>query len=394
MDRPVDARFRWHPSARLVDAAGLSHRAGVAPTGGALDDADPVAALQLAIGADCFRIGAADAPPPVAWAGGGPMLETLSGGTSGLPRRILRTQASWIASFQVNAGIFGIGPAARVATPGRLVHSLALYAACEGLHLGAEVHLLSGKRPDRQAAALAARGITHLYATPAQLRAFPRAPACSGLAHVIVGGARLDAALRGHLARLFPGAAVHEFYGASETSFLTLSDAETPSGSVGAAFPGVELRIDGAGLIWARSPYLALGYAGAAGSALWQDGWVTAGETGRIEAGHLYLSGRAGRVIRVAEHSLHPEEMEVFLMSCSGVQQAAVLPRPDPARGQVPVAVIAGERDAEAAILAALRGAFGPMLAPRSIQWWAEEWPALASGKTDLGALERAMPWR
>ena len=48
-----------------------------------------------------------------------------------------------MASFRVNAG-FGIGPGARVAVLGRLVHSLSLYGAIEGLHLGAEVHLLEG----------------------------------------------------------------------------------------------------------------------------------------------------------------------------------------------------------------------------------------------------------
>ena len=64
----------------------------------------------------------------------------------------------------------GIGPGARIAVLGRLIHSLSLYGAIEGLHLGAEVHLLDSLRPDRQRKALALRRITHLYATPAQLR--------------------------------------------------------------------------------------------------------------------------------------------------------------------------------------------------------------------------------
>ncbi|WP_168733034.1 AMP-binding protein [Aliigemmobacter aestuarii] len=394
--QPGGAIFRWHDAARLIDGAGRAFGPAGPCEGGVLADADAVAALRSAIGSPAFRIGATGAPSPRAdrVPAGAPVLETLSGGTSGTPRRILRTQASWIASFDVNARLFGIGPGARVAVLGRLVHSLALYAAIEALHLGAEAHLLDRLRPDRQAEALALRDITHLYATPAQLRSLPAtARPCPGLRHLIVGGAQLDPALKDRMALLFPSAVQREFYGASETSFLTVTDADTPRGSVGAAYPGVEIALDPDGAIWARSPYLALGYAGEPGGARWRDGWVCAGETGRMDGGYLFLSGRIGRAIRVAEQTLHPEEMETFLLSRPGVEEAAVLPRPDAARGLVLVAVIRGDPTAEAALLVDLRAAFGPMLSPRTIRWWQADWPQLPSGKTDLQAIERELRW-
>jgi hypothetical protein len=96
--------------------------------------------------------------------------ETLTGGSLGSFRRVRRTQGSWLASFAINAGLFDLQPGARVAILGRLSHSLALYGALEGVCLGASVHLLDDLRPDHQQRALAGRGITHLYATPAQLR--------------------------------------------------------------------------------------------------------------------------------------------------------------------------------------------------------------------------------
>lgn len=391
----ADDRFCWHPDARLMDEAGRAHPPCAAPLGGVLPDDPAVGALQGAVGARAFRIGAPLAPAPTvppSLAPDTPLFETLSGGTSGQPRRIMRTQASWIASFRVNGGMFGIGPGARVAVIGRLVHSLALYAALEGLHLGAEVHLLAGLRPDRLARALNDRGVSHLYATPAQLRMLPDVPGpAMAMRQVLVGGARLDAGLRARLSARFPAAQVAEFYGAAETSFLTLSQADTPEGSVGAAYPGVDLRVDAMGLIWARSPYLALGYGvgdDRPGGALWRDGWVAPGETGRIAPhGDVILSGRAARLIRVAEQSLHPEEMEALLMALPGVHQAAVLPRPDARRGAVPVAVLQGDPSTEAAVLAALRVTFGPVLAPRALIWWGGDWPLLPSGKTDLAAL-------
>jgi long-chain acyl-CoA synthetase len=290
---------------------------------------------------------------------------------------------SWTASFAVNAGLFGIGPGARVAVLGALEHSLSLYGALEGACLGAEVHLLAGVRPDRQAAALAARGVEVLYATPAQLRGL--GAAMPDLRLVLVGGSKLDAALRAHLARLAPGAVVREFYGAAETSFITLADEDTPEGSVGRAYPGVALDIRG-GEVWLKSPYVFAGYASDPGSARWEGDWLTVGEMGRLEAGYLYLHGRKGRMVTVADQNVFPEEIEALMESLPGIARAAVLPVPDAARGHVLQAVCQGDAGQEAAVLAALRAALGPMKAPRRIVWRAD-WPVTASGKTDFAAL-------
>ena len=146
--------FAWHPKAQLFDAAGQSVRQGE-PLQGVIA-ADPASAALARLGASAFRIGGVGPAPEV---GPEPVFETLTGGSSGIPRRIRRAQASWIASFGVNAGLFGIGPHCKVAVLGELIHSLALYGAIEALHLGAELHLLGDLRPDRQRTALAARGV-------------------------------------------------------------------------------------------------------------------------------------------------------------------------------------------------------------------------------------------
>jgi long-chain acyl-CoA synthetase len=293
----------------------------------------------------------------------------------------------------VNAGLFGIGPGVRVAVLGRLVHSLALYGAVEGLSLGAEVHLLDDLRPDRQRAALAARGIELLYATPAQLRLMVEAGGATlPLGRVLVGGSKLDAGLRAALAEMAPAAVVHEFYGAAEASFITLSGPDCPEGSVGRPYAGVEIALE-AGEISVRSPYLFQGYAGDdPGGARWRDGWLSVGEMGRMEGGFLFLQGRAGRMVTVADQNVFPEEIEAFLMGLPGVARAAVLPRPDGLRGVHLVAVLMGAADT-AAVLAAGRAAFGSLKAPRAVHW-VEDWPMLPSGKTDLADLERGMGWR
>ena len=142
------------------------------------------------------------------------------------------------------------------------------------------------------------------------------------------------------------------------------------------------------GEVWVKSPYLFNGYVSDPGSARWQDGWLSVGEIGRMQDGFLYLHGRKGRMVTVADQNVFPEEIEALMETLPGVDRAAVLAVPDAARGHVLHAVAMGDPGAEAAILAALRAALGPLKAPRGITW-RRDWPVTASGKTDLAALER-----
>ena len=402
--------FRWHPSARLFGPDGAEQRwvslgdAVLEERPGPLALAGAMARAEAGL---CFRIGApglpiaergARAPSPfrrlppeyLGQDEAGGWFETLTSGSLGVPRRIVRSQASWAASFAVNAGLFGIGPGGRVAVPGGLASSLALYGAVEGLCLGAEVHLLDGLRPDRQRAALAARGVAVVYATPAQLRLMVEAGGpVLGLRRIVVGGAKLDGGLRAALREMAPGAVVTEFYGAAEASFIAVADEATPEGSVGRAYPGVEIEAPEGepGEIWLRSPYVFAGYGGEVGGARWRDGWLSVGEWGALRDGYLWLAGRAGRMVTVADANVFPEEIEGFLMGLPGVRRAAVLARPDGLRGSVLVAVLMGDATREAEVLRAVRAELGATKAPRRVVW-VEDWPELASGKTDLRALE------
>jgi len=238
-------RFGWHAAARLMSSAG-EFDAFPSTSGCVIADRPGGAALRAALavarGGAAFRIGGGDALPRQ---GNAPMFETLTGGTSGAPRRIWRSQASWLASFAQNARLFGIGPGVSVSVLGRLAHSLSLYGALEALHLGARLHLLDGMRPDRQRAALAAHRVAVLYATPSQLRLLLEAggPILPDMAVMLIGGSALDLPLRQALRRLCPGADIRAFFGAAETSFITLADDDTPEGSVGRPYPGVQISL-------------------------------------------------------------------------------------------------------------------------------------------------------
>jgi long-chain acyl-CoA synthetase len=370
--------FQWHPEARLIGPDGVAH--GPLPAGDAvIADRPAVRALALALArGQGFRIGGTGKVAPEGF-------ETLTGGSAGAPRRVRRTVASWTTSFVVNAGLFGIGPGVRLGIPGRLCHSLAMYGALEGMHLGAEVHLLDGLRADRMALALGACEV--IYATPAQVRML-LGPPWPALRHLVVGGAKLDAGLRAALRVAAPQAQVTEFYGAAEASFITMTDAGTPEGSVGRAYPEVEIRVH-AGEVWVRSPYLFDGYVGQ-GPARWRDGWLTVGEYGRLEGKYLFLQGRAGRMVTIADQNVFMDEVEAYLAGLPGVRRVAVVARANAARGHVLEAVMMGDRAQDVAILRAARRHLGALKAPRRI-WWRDDWPELASGKTDMWAIEQAL---
>ncbi|MEZ5911620.1 MAG: AMP-binding protein [Paracoccaceae bacterium] len=405
----MSERFAWHEGAQLRDAGGTRlWPADPVKANGlvAIDDTDAGPALIAALAAAAAgaefcvapadRIAALGSSQPVP-----EHFQCLSSGTTGEPRRIRRSQASWLASFSENARLFSLTPRDRGAVLGRLSHSLSLYAACEALHLGMDLELLAGLRPGAQRRALAERGVSILYATPAQLRllADARGPALGRLRLVLVGGGSFAGDLRKAVTAMAPGAQIVEFYGASETSFATLADAATPEGSVGRAYPGVTLSVrDGEGRmlpagetgeVWVDSPYLFAGYAeGEPGDTRGGGAGVSVGEMGRLDTkGYLTLAGRKSRMVTIADQNVYPEAVEAILAGLPGIARVAVLARPDRLRGTVlDAAVLPGAGFDAQAVLSLARARLGPLQAPRRLHL-CDDWPVLASGKPDLRAL-------
>jgi long-chain acyl-CoA synthetase len=323
-------------------------------------------------------------------------------GSSGQPKVIRRDPISWIRSFDLTAQRFGVGPQDCYAILGGLGHSLTLFALFEALHIGADIVCLSGQRPARQMEGLQTHKVTVLYATPTQLRLL-LASSQGGLPDlrlIFVGGGMLDKALRAALKTRF-GAALHEFFGASETSFITMTDDNTPEGSVGRAYPGVTLRIGDdlpamqTGEIWVRSPYLFTGYAtGHSDDTRWQGDYLSIGELGFLDIdGNLFLRGRKSRMVTVADKNVFPEEIETLLTRHPAIAHIAVLTHPDPQRGHVIEAVIQPSKDAnisglEASVRKICKQAIGAASVPRRIRL-IEKMPLLPAGKPDLQTLQQ-----
>ena len=349
----------------------------------------------------CLREGRAIAAGPdpdapvAAGAGPGGWLVARTSGSGGAPKAIRRRAESWTASVALHRDVLGAGPGDVYGVPGHLSHSLALYAAVEALSVGAGLALVGGRGARAQVALLREAGATILWATPAQLHLLAgTGQALPSVRLVLTGGGRLDAAGRARVADLCPNAQVRVFYGAAETSFVAWGDGTEPAGSVGRAYPGVRLRVGKDGRIWAASPYLFDGYVEGGTDATERDGgFLTVGDLGWVDAdGHLFVDGRADRVVNVADRALSLDAVEAALEGAG--LRAVALAVPDAARGARLVCVVEGGEDAGTAARArvacrVLGGHAVPVLR------FVAALPMLPAGKPDRARLLREVAsWR
>jgi long-chain acyl-CoA synthetase len=318
-----------------------------------------------------------------------------TGGTSGKPKRICRTAESWLASIRVifekytnSSECYGI--------LGDLGHSLAFYAAVEAQIIGNRCVSVVGRSPREQAQEFASAGVDVIYATPTQMRMLSKSHrVLENVKVVFIGGGRLEPETRTQVQSLAPNAQILQFYGAAETSFITLAEPYHDAASVGVAFPGVEIDIrninsDGIGDVWVKSPFVFSGYAqGHTPDTQWQDGWLTIGELGKIDdAGQLFLSGRKSRVFTVADKTIYPEDIEQYLNAQTEVIASAVFSVDDPLRGARIYAALCSDQTDGDRLLRMLgelkeRG----VMVDRFRAYGSDDWPMLISGKPNFQTL-------
>lgn len=301
---------------------------------------------------------------------------TLTSGSSGEPRIVLRTPESWEQSFAAVSELLGADePDDAVLLPAPASSSLTLFSLAHALG--------GGPRPLLGDATAA----TCFHGTPEGLRRVLESGAAPRLRTALVGGSHLDAALRAQAEAV--GVRVTAYYGAAELSFVAVDGGD---GLV--PFPGVDVRaVDGE--LWVRSPYVARGYAGAVGPLRRDGAWATVGDRAELVpaaggaelvpaaggAQRLRLLGRADDAILSASATIVPAEVEAALRSVPGVRDAVVFGLPTGRVGSLVAALI--EPSGAALSLAVLRAAAAERLAPahRPRRWYLGPLPRTVSGK-------------
>ena len=158
------------------------------------------------------------------------------------------------------------------------------------------------------------------------------------------------------------GIPIHQGYGLTEASPVvtsTLVSDQLQTGSVGAALPGVEIRLvdelgrqpegEDAGQISIRGANLFSGYWPDGSDGPDPEGWWSTGDVGFLDpSGDLFLVDRLKELVIVSGFNVYPVEVEDVIREVEGVTEAAVIGVADELQGEAVVAyVVAPGRDAD-----------------------------------------------
>ncbi|MEO0681733.1 MAG: AMP-binding protein [Pseudomonadota bacterium] len=329
-----------------------------------------------------------------------PALLVYTSGASGRPKGALLSHRAVAANATLATDMHALTKADHVHTVLPMFHVGGLnIQTVPALLAGARVTLMDRFEPGACLAQIAAERPTlsvHVPATFAALTAHPgwAAADLSSLRLIATGSTDVPAPMIEAIhAR---GVPVVQIYGATETAPVVVyqreADAVARLGSIGRPGPKVEIRLtdpegrdvpDGTeGEIRVKSPTLASGYWRRPDSAgEFDGGWWRSGDVARRDAeGWLWFADRVKNVIVSGGENIYPAELERVLAGLPGVREAAVVGRPDPRWGAVPVAVVAAEGLSEADVLGAFDGRLARFKRPKAVVF-VEALPRNAVGK-------------
>ncbi|MEW6777824.1 MAG: AMP-binding protein, partial [Bdellovibrionota bacterium] len=165
--------------------------------------------------------------------------------------------------------------------------------------------------------------------------------------------------------------------------------------SIGKVMPGVEASVrdaegrevppGGIGELWYQTPGKMKGYLNREGDTkkTVQDGWIISGDMVRMdEDGYVYIVGRSKDFLIRGGENIAPREIEEALESHPAVAEAAVVGKPDPRWGEVPVAFVRcpGEVPKEEELIAHCRARLAGFKVPEKV-WIRQELPRNSLGK-------------
>ncbi|MFC9875574.1 class I adenylate-forming enzyme family protein [Nocardia salmonicida] len=323
----------------------------------------------------------------------------FSSGTTGLPKAVRHTHASFAAAvehWRVALGFTGDDRIQIVTPPS---HILGLLNIVLALRTGAWMRLhrrfdlnrmLHHIEADRITVEMAVAPIALAIASHPDLESYD----LSSLRYIMWGATPVTPSVAETVTRR-TGVAWVPAYGASELPVIACNPLDGARlDSVGRPVAGVEVRVVSTstgeeveigeiGEIHARSTSSMAGYLpDDATEAAYADGWYRTGDVGYLDDdGWLRLTDRLKEMIKVRGFQVAPAEVEAVLHGHPAVADCAVFGVPDPADGEAIVAAVATAEPVDAEELIALVGSrLASYKRPRRVVF-VPEIPRLPSGK-------------
>lgn len=255
-----------------------------------------------------------------------PSILCFSSGTKNHQKGIVRTYKSWQPSFDIIAKEIADFPSAKGIVLGSLPYSLSLFGVMESICRGKKPLILSSFGL-HSFDLLSSNENYILWATPSHCSFFVHAlrkkkmNPIKNVNCVFVGGAHFSNQLRSQLQQVFPHAKIFSFYGASETSFITLKHPEDNSESVGNICPGIAISVrdennqqlpnNNSGTLWVKSQQCFDSYLQKDLKINQLNGFISVYDSGYIDDDNrLFFSGRTARKVSISGHVIDVDILE------------------------------------------------------------------------------------
>jgi long-chain acyl-CoA synthetase len=277
---------------------------------------------------------------------GGDGLCQYSTGSTGTPKRVVRTQANLVHEANNFQATIGTGHNDRILSVAPFFHAHGFgNCALAAVRAGATMVVLESFNRRRVMEMLTKHNITIFPGVPFMFSILADAPSISdtslpSLRFAFSAGAPLNKDTFDKFARKF-GVHIRQLYGSTETGSISTNLGSTEGdlwASVGQPMKNVEVRVvdeqgqealpGETGEIVVRSDAMTQGYTGAeeANKKSFVNGHFWTEDLGRKDAlGNLYLTGRKKFFINVAGNKIDPGEIEAVLRAHPKVQEVVVV---------------------------------------------------------------------
>lgn len=344
-----------------------------------------------------------------------PLLLYFTSGTTAQPKLVLHTHASYPVGHLITMYWLGVRPGdvhLNLSSPGWAKHAYSSFLA--PWTAGATVVAMQAARfePSHLLRTLVECGVNTFCAPPTVWRSLVQLPLRNyrvELREVLSAGEPLNAEVIAQVQAAW-GLTVREGYGQTETTVLigNFPGQAVVPGAMGQASPGYDIVLrnpDGEPaaegevcVALADDPVgIMPGYLDdpMRSAQVKRDGEFHTGDVARVSADGIYtFVGRNDDVFKSSDYRISPFELESVLVAHPAVQEAAVVPSPDPIRLAVPKAyiVLASGHAAGAAaaldILSYVRRHVSPYMRIRRLEF--RELPKTISGKIRRNELRAA----